>query len=138
MVGYPAEGYWCDIGNCESYLKCNLDALEGIVGINIDAPNTMQLGIWSNDTIDGNIRVIPPVYIGKNVVIEKGATIGPCSVIGSGSYIASGAVVERSVIDNAVLHKNVTSSESVVCKGASIGAGTSLNEGPSWRGYGNR
>ena len=127
MYGFPADGYWCDIGTSASFLTCNIDVLEGKVGI--DMPKEMQKGIWSQTKMSGDVKILPPVYIGKNTVIEKGATIGPNTVVGSNSYVASGVVLARTVVDNAVIHAGTTASGAVICRGASIGATSILNEG---------
>lgn len=128
MYGFKAEGYWCDVGSTGAYLKCCLDALQRSVDINMIALEHKK-GIWSHAPIPEGVVIIPPVYIGKNAIIDKGATIGPLAVIGASSVIASGAVIANSVINSAVINENVTADGTVICKGSSIGRGTTLCEG---------
>ncbi len=128
IFGYQAEGYWCDVGSTGAYLKCCLDALQGSIKIDMHARNVKN-GIWCHGHIPEGAVIIPPVYIGKNAVIDKGATIGPLAVIGASSVIASGAVVSQSVINGAMINEDVTADGTVVCKGASVGRRSALGEG---------
>ena len=45
------------------------------------------------------VELVPPVYIGRGAVIDRGAKLGPYAVVGSGSVVASRAQVRYSVIN---------------------------------------
>lgn len=128
VYGFNAEGYWCDVGSTGAYLQCCLDVLHGDVNIDFIAREVKE-GIWCQAQLPEGAVIIPPVYIGKNAVIDKGATIGPLAVIGASSVIAAGAAICRSVINGAVINENVNADGAVVCKGVSVGRSSTLGEG---------
>ncbi len=105
LFEYPAEGYWCDIGDFSSYRQCQCDMLDGKV--NIRLPSTYKNVIAESDS---NMKILPPCYIGKNVTVGKNAVIGPYSVIGDGCKID----------DNAKVHGCIIGKESYVGKTAKL------------------
>ncbi len=66
-----------------------------------------------------NTKIIPPVYIGKDVSIE-GSSIGP------GVSIESGTTIKNSKIENSIIRENATLNN-VETSGSTIGAHTELN-----------
>jgi mannose-1-phosphate guanylyltransferase/phosphomannomutase len=128
LYGFQAEGYWCDIGSTNAYHQCCLDALQGKIKTNMHAPNVKN-DVWCASSMPEGAVIIPPVYIGKNAVIDKGASIGPLAVIGASSIIASGAAVSHSVINGAVINENASAEGAVVCSGVSVGRSSTLGEG---------
>lgn len=93
LFEYPAEGYWCDIGDFASYRQCQRDMLDGKA--NIRVPST-YCNIKADS--DSNIKINPPCYIGKNVTLGKNVTIGPYSVIGDGCKIDDNTKIYDSVV----------------------------------------
>jgi mannose-1-phosphate guanylyltransferase/phosphomannomutase len=128
MYGYLSTGYWCDVGSIGAYLRCCRDMLGGIVGARLRAPDRGEGILCSGDLPEGAV-LVPPVYIGENAVIDKGAEIGPFAVIGASSVIASGAVIKNAVVNGAVVGENASVNGAAVCKGASVGRGTEVYEG---------
>lgn len=128
IYAYEATGYWCDIGSSEAYLQCGMDALSGKLSLDIGAPETQQ-DVWSNSEIPQGVSIAPPCYIGGDVMIEPGASIGPFTILGEGSRIGKNAVISGSMIDGAFIGNNVTSFGSVVCCGAAIQEGVVLGQG---------
>lgn len=128
VYGCTMAGYWCDIGSNEAYLSCCLDILRGSVNVSLAAP-LAQDGVWCDSLLPEKVRLIPPVYIGKNTVIDRGACVGPNAVIGESSVIAAGATVANSVVYEAVVNENACVNGAVVCRGATIGREAVLNEG---------
>lgn len=128
LYGFSAEGYWCDIGCVSAYHKCCLDAIRGDIKLNFDAQNVKN-GVWSQTSMPEGAVIIPPVYIGKNAVIDKGAKIGPFAVIGASSVVASGAALSHCVINGAVINENAAVDGAVVCRGVSVGRGSTVGEG---------
>lgn len=66
-----------------------------------------------------NTKIIPPVYIDSNVIIE-GSKIGP------GVSIESGTSIKNSIIENSIIRENATLNN-VRTSGSTIGAHTELN-----------
>lgn len=128
MYGVVMEGYWCDIGSAGAYLTCCQDLLRGAVNTDMGAPAVRE-GVWSRAALPGGSTIVPPVYIGENAVIDKGASIGPYAVIGASSVIGAGVAVRRSVVLGAVIGDNSSVDGAVVCRGASVGRGTEICEG---------
>ncbi|MCL1807497.1 MAG: sugar phosphate nucleotidyltransferase [Oscillospiraceae bacterium] len=115
LYGYTAEGYWCDIGDCDAYLQCCRDILNGQTRLNLPPQHLPPEGV----------KVAQPCYIGQDAHFGRDVTIGPFTVIGSGSVLADGVTAEGSVLDGAVMEarSRVTN--------AYLGRGTVLREGAS-------
>ena len=104
IYGYIYDGYWKDMGNRESYLQVNADALDERVSLKGISPNELN-----------NLFIIPPVLVGRNCHIAENSKIGPHSVIGPNCKIKSGAVVE-----NSILWEGVTIGAGSIVKGSVI------------------
>jgi mannose-1-phosphate guanylyltransferase len=101
LYGYPASGYWLDIGTPERYLKATADLLDGKAGRRAAATSAQQ----SAQTVD-------PVLVQTGCRIGDGATVGPYVVLGPDVTVGDGARIERAV----------------VLQGAAIGAGSTVGE----------
>jgi mannose-1-phosphate guanylyltransferase len=123
LYGYPADGYWIDIGTPERYLEATYDLLAGRVE-----------------------STLPPRDETGSLVAEgcitSGARIGPMSVLGHHCSVGDGSTVERSVLHDdvrvgvgctvtgAVLAQGVHLEDAVVVEeGAIVGAGASVSAG---------
>lgn len=125
---YKEEGYWCDIGSVRAYISCQHDILKGRVLCeyqkNFDIDNNIIMG-----EMPKNAKVFPPVYIGKDVLIEEGAVICEGSVIESGSRILSGAKVKGGIIKKgSVLSHRASISGAVLGDKAKIERAASVYE----------
>ena len=111
LYGYPAEGYWIDIGTPDRYLEATYDLLSGRVESDLPARDeTASL-----------------VYDG---CITSGARIGPLSVVGRHCSLGGGARVERSVLhDDVVVGPECEIVEAIVAAGARLGAGVRVEPG---------
>ena len=126
MYGFNAEGYWCDIGSAGAYRQCCLDALSGKIKIDLRAP-MQDNGILCASPMPGDAVVIPPVYIGRDAVIGKGAN----RPAGRGRRVVrrgTGAVISRSVVNGAVIARTPTWTAPSFA-GVTVGRGVSLKEG---------
>ena len=128
LYGTACEGYWCDIGSCGSYLRCCADVLDGKAELTLPVP-FIKDGVRSGSGGLDGVQITPPVYIGENVTIEKGAEIGPHSVIGAFSTVLENARVNRSVICGATVMENAVIDGAVMCVGVTVGAGSEIREG---------
>ncbi|MDR0326265.1 MAG: NTP transferase domain-containing protein [Oscillospiraceae bacterium] len=115
LFGYPAEGYWCDIGDSGAFLRCCRDILDGRAQLDLPAQTPPPEGV----------SVTQPCYIGRGVRFGSGVSIGPYAVIGAGSIVDDGARVEGGVLDGAVMEARSR------CTGAYLGRGAVLRENAS-------
>ncbi|MCL2081712.1 MAG: sugar phosphate nucleotidyltransferase [Oscillospiraceae bacterium] len=110
LLGFTAEGYWCDMGDSSAYLKCCHDILDKQITLNLPPQATAP----------EDVAVAPPCYIATDVRFGKNVTVGPYSVIGEGSILDDGAIAESCVIAGGILEKEAR------CQGAYIGKGAVL------------
>lgn len=130
LVCLEDEGYWCDIGDLDSYISCQRDMLEGRVDCDIHG-DRQDNGTVTADTLPkGWYTIIPPVYIGRNVRIEDGAHIESGSVLDDGCFIGSSARVTASVLlQNSFIGQTAKLTGALVCAGGNIKRGAMLFEG---------
>ncbi len=125
---YVTDGYWCDIGNLEAYMKCQHDILDGRI-------KRLKLTDEKGFFIEKNYRnsgftLVPPVYIGKGVEIEKGAVIGPYTVIDDCCYVGRDAHVRYSAaLENSDVCAQSAMTGALLCSGAALKRGGAMFEG---------
>ena len=118
IYGYLHEGYWKDMGNRESYLQVNTDALNKKIMLKEDS--TYQ---------SNNPSIIPPALVGPNCRISKDSKIGPHSVIGPNCIVESGAVIENSILWGGVtVGAGATIKRSVIAQNKTIGGGANIDD----------
>jgi mannose-1-phosphate guanylyltransferase len=111
LYGYPAAGYWIDIGTPERYLEATWDLLSGRPASKL-APR--------DET--GSL-----VYEG---CLLAGANVGPQSVLGRHCSVGSDSRVERSVLhDRVLVAADTTVVESVLGEGVRVGARARVEAG---------
>ncbi len=125
---YHTDGYWCDVGNTDAFLKCQRDAFDGKFGIPVKQSAS---GIYVKDKLpQGDYVINPPVYIGSDVEIADGAVIGPCAVIDDNCFIGENAKVRRSaVLENSSVSADSSVTGAVICTGAALKKGAAMFEG---------
>ncbi|WP_027622523.1 mannose-1-phosphate guanyltransferase [Acetivibrio clariflavus] len=101
MFGYVMSGYWCDIGDLQTYLQAHYDVLDGKVKINTTLTEVKK-GIWvgSGSIIDSHATLNAPCVIGDNCRIGSGAVIDSYSVLGSNNVVEDESTIKRSVLWN--------------------------------------
>jgi len=119
IYGVEMDGYWCDIGDPEAYLRCHHDALDDKISLFASAIQS---------EIGEDVNIIAPCYIGEHVTIAQNCTIGPYTILGAETSIGNDAVVERSLIDGARIDDNADTMGAIVCRGATIKQGAQLAE----------
>lgn len=134
ICAYETNGYWCDIGDLGTYLSCQQDLLSGKVpGALLETERTdMSAGgvFLKSGMPQGDFRLVPPVYIGREVKIGTGSIIGPGAVLCDGVAVGSFARIRSScVLNDAYIGDSARLTGSVVCAGASIKSGAALFEG---------
>lgn len=118
MYGYVCEGYWCDIGNIEQYMRCHFDILKGLVKVKIKGEKYRD-GIWigENCEINHKAKIEPPAYIGSNCKVYNGAEIGPFTILGKNNIISSFVTIKRSILfDNCYVGSNAEIKGAVLCR----------------------
>ncbi len=123
VYGYETKGYWCDVGDLNTYLKAQRDLLED------------KLRLPHEKGIHPDAHVSPSAHVEGLCLISPGASIGPGavvrdSVIGENCVIGAGAVVEGSCLwagAQAQAKSRVTGT--VLCDGASVRQGAETSEG---------
>lgn len=111
LYGYPATGYWVDIGTPERYLEATHDLLAGSV------PSTLP---ERDET--GSL-------IGEGCLVA-GAHVGPQTVLGSHCSVGSDSTVERSVLhDRVVVGADCVVRDAVLADGVQIGDGARVEPG---------
>ncbi|MFB0919303.1 MAG: NDP-sugar synthase [Oscillospiraceae bacterium] len=117
IIGIPMQGYWCDIGNSKSYLRCCLDALDGKLKISPAQRNSLSPGVYAPRGLPSSARLIPPCIVCDGALIGHDAVIGR-SIVHSGSRVGAYSRVVNSVIDGGNIGEACVISGSVVCRGA--------------------
>jgi len=101
LCGRVDGGYWCDIGDHESYRLANLRVTGGknAVGRGSILPEEGVTGsvIGRNCRIGRGVRIVNAL-LGDGVTVEDEAVIGAGSVIGRGCRIGEGAVLSDGTV----------------------------------------
>lgn len=142
MYGYIAEGYWCDVGNLETYRLANYDVLNKKVKVEIPY-NEKSPEIWMGESvvIENSAKIEAPVVIGNNCYIGKNVTLSANTVIGDNVIVTEDAVLKRPVLwsgvyvdkkgslSGCIVGKNTTvKTEAQVLEGAVIGDDCSIGQ----------
>jgi mannose-1-phosphate guanylyltransferase/mannose-1-phosphate guanylyltransferase/phosphomannomutase len=114
LYGHEIDDYWDDIGSLRELRQGNFDALAGEVRIQIDG-SEISRGIWraASTTLEGQVLMEPPVYIGDGCTVRSEARLTGPVVIGAGCTIGEGAGL----------------SDVLVWQGTEVEAGTNLDGG---------
>ncbi|MFL0195235.1 sugar phosphate nucleotidyltransferase [Clostridium sp. WILCCON 0269] len=130
VFGYVAEGYWCDIGSIDQYMKCHFDILKGLAHINIKAQKYSE-DIWIGEDceISPEAKISRPVYIGSGSKIYNNAQIGPYTVLGENNIISPDATIKRSILfNNCYIGDKAQIRGAVLCKKVQVKSQCSVFE----------
>ncbi|MBA3474598.1 MAG: NDP-sugar synthase [Rubrobacter sp.] len=95
LRAYVSSSYWRDIGTPRSYLAASHDVLSGAVGAR---EGFDYLHVDPTAVLGKGVKVLPPVSVAADCVLEHRATVGGRSSLGRGCRIGEGAVVEGSIL----------------------------------------
>jgi mannose-1-phosphate guanylyltransferase len=99
VYGIALPGYWLDVGTPESYLQAHRDVLERIFQTRVgDALGADFMLVDESATVHPQAKLVPPVYVGPNAVVDAGARIGSLAVLGAEARLAEGCLVENAVV----------------------------------------
>ena len=119
LRAYVSSSYWRDIGTPRSYLAASQDVLSGAVGAR---EGFDYLQVDPSTVLGKGVKVLPPVSIAADCVLEQGATVGGRSSLGRGCRIGQGAVVEGSILfDGAEVEAEAVVRGSIIGPGARVG-----------------
>ncbi len=133
LYGFPAKGYWRDIGNTDSYREAHHDIFRGKVNLKIDEAKQDYVGKDLRMGVDVTLKdascLEGTVVIGDNTQVLGDVSIKD-SVIGRNCTIEAGVRLNRCVIwDNAYIKKGSKITDSVICTNVRVGQGAVLEEG---------
>ncbi len=120
------DGYSKKITGFPDFLSFQFDVLNGkYKSYHYDDGMHLDDKVYGNDYL-----LIPPVYIGKNVQIEKGSVIGPCVAVNSGTLISSDTKIKNSILLNNVYVSSFCNvNGAVLCEGVSVKMGSVVDKG---------
>jgi len=129
LHGYPAHGYWLDIGTPERYLQATYDILDGAVRTSItDAYDAAHLALADGARVEG--QVVGPALVGAGAHVAEGALVTGRSVLGPRVEVAAGAHVDGAVVlEGASVGPHSSLAHCIVGPGAQIGEHCRLAEG---------
>lgn len=119
VCGYAPQGYWRDIGSCESYLKAAKDMMAGNVKVTL--PENIK-------TIPG-VSIVEPSFIEEGAIIGEGSVIGPLAYISSGSRVGMNCKIKESVVCGAEVNDGCWIEGAVLCRGSKAGKYARMLEG---------
>jgi len=130
LYGIVASGYWCDIGNIQSYLQANWDALEGRVRCRI--PGTRREGgVWVGEGVEFglHVKVDGPAFIGDEAKIKAGAHLNGPVVVDKFCIVDDNAKVSNSVIwPHSYIGENTRLRQSLLCRSVTVKNNVLLEE----------
>jgi mannose-1-phosphate guanylyltransferase/mannose-1-phosphate guanylyltransferase/phosphomannomutase len=96
FYSHEIDAYWNDIGNLDELRQGNLDALGGLVEVEVGAPEVVD-GVQAASPL-GDAEVTAPVLIGEGVELGSGIRIVGPAVVGDGCRLG-----DRSIVSDAIL-----------------------------------
>lgn len=98
-AAYSFGEYYCDVRDLDNMRKCHRDFFSKKINLPFPCAEK-EPGVWiDNDAhIMGGAIIVPPVYIGKGSIIEKGARIESYSSVCENVYVGEGASIKRSIV----------------------------------------
>src|SRR5919204_1829070 len=131
LFGHLAGGYWCDIGNLQTYYQANWDALAGRVGV--ENPGERREGnVWVGADVEWGIgvRVQGPAYIGREAKIKAGVFLNGPVCVGNFSVVDENTKVSNSIVwPYSYIGENSRLRQAIVCRHVTIKNSCLLEEG---------
>lgn len=130
LYGYAATGYWSDIGSLDVYRQAQMDILDGRVQVEIQAQEIApRIFLEHQVKIDSSVRLEGPLYIGEQVHLQAGVTVGPYSIIGNHCVVASGSKLTRALLwENTMVGKKAEITGTTLGRNIQIGESVILGE----------
>ena len=136
---YSPSCYIKNISDFSSYHKCCRDFMEKKLSLPFPCEEKAP-SVWIEESatvMQGSV-IVPPVYIGKNSFVSKGARIEAYTQIGEDVSVDCFAGIKRSIImDNSVIGEGSSLRGAIIGKGVHIGFESAVYEG-SVIGFGTK
>jgi mannose-1-phosphate guanylyltransferase len=129
LFALPSPAYWIDVGTPATYLRAQLDLLDGVRG-DPPAPGARSHGngVWTLGSPVVNGDVVGPALVGDAAYVADGAR-AERAVVGAGARVEGDAVVRDSVLlPGALVRAGAVVEHSVVGERAIVGLGTRLSD----------
>jgi len=130
LFGIVAGGYWCDIGNIQSYLQANWDALEGRVRCRIPG-RRHDNNVWIGEGVEFgvDVKIDGPAFIGDEAKIKAGAFLNGPVVVDKFVIVDDNAKVSNSVVwPHSYIGENSRLRQSLVCRNVTVKNNVLLEE----------
>lgn len=102
VLAVTTTRYWSDVGSLEQYHMANMDALAGLVEVEIPAnryADAARVLVGKNSRIAAGAQLTGGVVIGDDCIIESAATLHD-TVVWSGVHIGRGASLTGCIVGN--------------------------------------
>lgn len=129
LLAVEDQGYWCDIGDLASYLRCQQDMLAGKVRCRL-AGRGEDGCVFAQDRPTGRWQAKGPVYIGPGVKIATGAVLEGGCILDSRCQVGQGAHLTGSLLlEGASVGREAACTDAILCAGAWAGDHAMIFEG---------
>jgi mannose-1-phosphate guanylyltransferase len=98
VVGVEVWGYWSDVGTIAQYRSSSLDALEGLIDVQIVGEQFERGWIGSGSQISASARIDGALLLGCNSYIGDGVHIKGYAIIGDNCVIEREAQLQDMII----------------------------------------
>ncbi len=132
IYGHVMEGYWCDVGNTDAYMRATKDLLNGDVNLFDTLGTEHAPGIWvgRDVSIHPVAQLTGPLFLGAEVQVHAQAILRGPSVIRPNTIVDSHALVEESVIwRNSYLGPGSRVQGAIIGRQCSVRAHSHVSEG---------
>jgi mannose-1-phosphate guanylyltransferase/phosphomannomutase len=130
LYGHLANGYWCDIGNLQTYFMANWDALEGRVDVEISGERR-EGSVWIGEAVElgHDVRIQGPAFIGREAKIKAGVFLNGPVCVGNFSVVDENSKVSNSVIwSYSYVGENSRLRQAIVCRHVTVKNNVLLEE----------
>ena len=127
MTGHEMAGYWCDVGDPESFRKCTMDALGGKLHA-LPASGDYFFPGHGVFRMENDVIVIAPCLISRKAQIGSGSVIEQSS-IHAGSTIGTNCHIRDCVVDGAAIGGECVLEGGIFCREASLPSGSVTRTG---------
>lgn len=127
VLGVEVWGYWSDVGTIAQYRESSLDALEGLIDLDIQGEAITHGWIGDGSAISEHAQVNGAVLLGSNSYIADGVRIKGYAVVGDNCLIERGVELQNSIIwPGTVIGARAIIRNSVVGTNCAIEAGSQV------------
>lgn len=136
IYGYPAKGFWVDIGSAESYMEAVRWILSKLHGKRIsktaevkDSSIKGPIQVGERTRIESGARIVGPAVIGDDCYLGRSSKIAPYSVIESNVEVAEKTRIRGSLVyENTCIGDFSHLSRCIVAESCKVGSGVKINK----------